>query len=91
MDQLKSDNSRLRDENTALLRVIAKMSKWFKFKGKRSKPAPKLCQFYQVFDLNQIKEESEIDSDWAWLSFFSSKQNNFSDSGFFPLRNLLLK
>jgi len=27
LDQLKSDNTRLRDENTALLRVIAKMSK----------------------------------------------------------------
>ena len=27
LDQLKSDNCRLRDENTALLRVIAKMSK----------------------------------------------------------------
>ena len=84
MDQLKSDNSRLRDENTALLRVIAKMSKWFKFKGKRSKPAPKLCQYYQVFDLNQIKEESEIDSDWAWLSFFFKIKQFLLDSGFFP-------
>jgi hypothetical protein len=27
LDQLKSDNNRLRSENTALLRVIAKMSK----------------------------------------------------------------
>ena len=75
MDQLKSDNSRLRDENTALLRVIAKMSKWFKLKRKPSKPVPKFCppQYYEGFDLNRIKEESEIDSDWAWLGFFPSK------------------
>ena len=69
MDQLKSDNARLRDENTALLRVIAKMSKWFKFKQKRRK----LWQNYEGFDPNQIKEESEIDSDWAWLGFFQVK------------------
>jgi len=70
LDQLKSDNTRLRDENTALLRVIAKMSKWFKLNQKVRKIVWLLSKSYGVqlpknFYLSQIEEESEFDTDWA--------------------------
>ena len=77
LDQLKSDNCRLRDENTALLRVIAKMSKWFKLNAKVRRVVWLLSRNYGVrlpktFYLARIDEdplesvsESCGDTDWA--------------------------
>lgn len=70
LDQLKNDNARLRDENGALLRVIAKMSKWSKASEKVNKALERLKKEYEIATEPEIDvavdviENIEEEDDW---------------------------
>ena len=67
LDQLKNDNARLRDENGALLRVIAKMSKWSKASEKVIKALERLKSEYEVDTEPEAESEVEIDEEDDWI------------------------
>jgi len=63
LDQLKNDNARLRDENGALLRVIAKMSKWSKASEKVLQALERLKREYDIDTEPEAESEIDIDDD----------------------------
>jgi len=67
LDQLKNDNARLRDENGALLRVIAKMSKWSKASEKVIQALDRLKREYEVDTEPEADYEVDIEDEDDWI------------------------